>query len=136
MSVHPVTVDHVGFVVDDLDLARGFLVDVLGFELEREFSIPGRVDGALLRSGGVGVELMDVSAAPAGSAPEPHLALEVERLDDAVAELRARGVETTRAEASQSGSTRSFFTRPASTGGVMYQLFERLDPTTQAVEPA
>jgi catechol 2,3-dioxygenase-like lactoylglutathione lyase family enzyme len=128
VSVHLVTVDHVGFVVDDLDRAQRFLVDALGFHVEREFSIPGRVQGALLRHGALGVEIMDVSASPSESAPETHLALEVERLDDAVAALRARGVETTRAEASHLGSVRSFFTRPASTGGVMYQLFERVDP--------
>jgi methylmalonyl-CoA/ethylmalonyl-CoA epimerase len=128
VNVRLVSFDHVGFVVDDLRRAQRFLVDVLGFEVEREFSIPGRVDGALLRQGRLGVELMDVSASPSDTAPKTHLALEVESLDDAVAELRARGIETTRAEASQVGSTRSFFTRPASTGGVMYQLFERIDP--------
>jgi methylmalonyl-CoA/ethylmalonyl-CoA epimerase len=128
VNVRLVSFDHVGLVVDDLRRAQRFLVDVLGFEVEREFSIPGRVDGALLRQGRLGVELMDVSASPSDTAPKTHLALEVESLDDAVAELRARGIETTRAEASQVGSTRSFFTRPASTGGVMYQLFERVDP--------
>jgi methylmalonyl-CoA/ethylmalonyl-CoA epimerase len=134
VNVRLVSFDHVGLVVDDLRRAQRFLVDVLGFEVEREFSIPGRVDGALLRQGRLGVELMDVSASPSDTAPKTHLALEVESLDDAVAELRARGIETTRAEASQVGSTRSFFTRPASTGGVMYQLFERVDPAVATVE--
>jgi methylmalonyl-CoA/ethylmalonyl-CoA epimerase len=123
-------VDHVGYVVDDLDGARAFLTGVLGFAVDREVSVPGRVRAVVLSQGGNSIELMDIAEAratgvPPESLPRDHVALEVENLDEAVAQLRAAGVETTRPEASSSGSTRSYFTKPETSYGIAYQLFER-----------
>ena len=123
-------IDHVGIVVDDLAGAQHFLTDVLGFAVDREISIPGRVKAVVLRNGSSSIELMDISEArnAAGARPEElprdHVAVEVDDLDEAMTELRAVGVETTKDEPSVSGSTRSFFTKPETTYGVAYQFFE------------
>jgi catechol 2,3-dioxygenase-like lactoylglutathione lyase family enzyme len=107
--------DHVGIVVDDLEDAVAFFVE-LGLELQGETSVEGdwvdRIVGlegvrsqiAMLRTpdGHSGLELAKFHA-PAndgGSKREPanalgirHVTFAVEDIDDVVARLRARGAE-------------------------------------------
>ena len=65
------TLDHAGVSVDDIARSTRFYRDVLGFEVEEEFQIPGTsVRGAVLvNRGGARVELFhrdDSQRAPAG----------------------------------------------------------------------
>jgi catechol 2,3-dioxygenase-like lactoylglutathione lyase family enzyme len=127
-----VHIEHIGVIVDDLAAARHFLSEVLGLELDREAVIPGRLEAAFFRCGSVAVELIEVRepeerqrrlrGAPAHI---EHIAIQVESLDDTIADLRGKGVETTTASASVVGTNISYFTKPESTNGVMYQFFER-----------
>jgi lactoylglutathione lyase len=118
--------DHVGIVVKDIDAATSFLKGMLGFTLEREIDITGRLTAAILRSGEARVELIEVVAdAPQAARPRDHFAFEVDDLSDALVVLRQAGVVTTREEPSLVGGARSFFTEAASTGGMTLQIFDR-----------
>ena len=110
--------DHFGFTVPDLDEAEQFLVEVLG--AVRVYTLPGKSgqdDWMSVQLGvhprtaireirfyrlgnGANLEVFDYAAAD-GQAPQPrnsdigghHLALYVDDMDEAVAHLRANGVE-------------------------------------------
>ena len=107
--------DHVSIVVDDLEAAKAFFVE-LGMELEGEAPIEGRsvdrvnalegvrVDIAMLRTpdGDGRVELAkfhspsdqgDTQPAPANRPGIRHISFAVDDIDAAVAGLRARGAE-------------------------------------------
>ncbi len=107
--------DHVGIVVSELEAAKEFFT-LVGLEPGGEGSVAGEwvdrivglegveVDVAFMqtRDGHGRVELIrfrapearDVDAgAPANTLGIRHLAFEVEDIDDAVARLRARGIE-------------------------------------------
>jgi catechol 2,3-dioxygenase-like lactoylglutathione lyase family enzyme len=125
-------IDHVGIVVDDLASARRFVTDVMGFDFDREFSIPGRVQAAFFRCGDAGVELIEITEPElrqqrlgSATARLEHVAIEVDELIGTVDRLRKLGVEVTSAEPTLTGPTRSFFTQPETTDGVTYQLFDR-----------
>lgn len=120
---------HVGVNVADLEVARRFLVDVLGFELEKSVTIPGRLEALQLRRGMIGVEIMIHPGEPAfHGTPDrqgvDHVALAVSDFDDTIASLRAKGVETTAEMPSTAAGYRAFFTRSATTGGIAFQLIE------------
>lgn len=69
---------HVGLTVEDLQRARTWYADALGFELQLAFELPGGARGAMLRSGGgARVELFEVPTPRAGRAwQEPHAAMQ------------------------------------------------------------
>jgi len=123
--------DHIGVVVDDLVGARQF-VSGLGLVLDHEFDL-GRVEAAFYRLGDVMVELIECRRPEerarrlgAAQARIEHIAFEVDDLRSAVAELAAMGVEMTAPEPVAQDDIRSQWTRPESSDGVMYQVFERV----------
>ncbi len=125
-------IDHVGVIVDNLESASRFLTDVLGFEEDRKITIPGRLNAAFFRGGDFCIELVEIVDAAererrlgSGVARIEHLALEVEDVTDAIGRLREKGVVTTIPAAAIAGPFRSFFTRPETTHGVTYQIFDR-----------
>lgn len=87
--VRPTAVHHVSINVDDLDAARAFYVDVLGLTVRGDRP-DLRVEGAWLDAGGQQIHLI-VASVPASLGQ--HFALQVDDLDDAVGELRNRGLE-------------------------------------------
>jgi catechol 2,3-dioxygenase-like lactoylglutathione lyase family enzyme len=94
---------HVGLAVTDLEGARAWYADALGFELQLAFQLPGGARGVMLRSpDGARMELFEVAEPSAGSAwQEPHTAMqtrgyghvafEVEDLDGIFAAVLAAG---------------------------------------------
>jgi methylmalonyl-CoA/ethylmalonyl-CoA epimerase len=123
--------DHVGVVVDNLNEARQFL-SLLGMTLDHEFDL-GRVGAAFYRCGDAMVELIecrlpDERARRLGESQAriEHIALEVDDLGETVAEFAKLGVEVTAAEPVTQGDIRSHWTKPESSLGVMYQVFERI----------
>ena len=127
-------IDHVGIVVDDLTSARRFVTDVLGFDFDREVSIPGRLQAAFFRCGDAAVELIEVvdpqlrqERLGSATARIEHVAIEVDELLATVDRMRQSGVSMASDVPVVIGPTRSFFTRPDTSDGVMYQLFDRPD---------
>jgi methylmalonyl-CoA/ethylmalonyl-CoA epimerase len=125
-------IDHIGVVVDDLDQARAFLTS-LGLQHDHGFDL-GRVEAAFYRLGDVMIEVVECRtpeerARRLGDATAriEHIAFEVDDLAAAVAELGRLGIEMTKPEPVRQDDIQSFWTAPASSDGVMYQLFERLD---------
>ena len=124
-------IDHVGVVVDNLDDARSFL-SRLGMTLDHEFDL-GRVGAAFYRCGDVMVELIecrlpDERARRLGDSQAriEHIAIEVDDLAATVDAFAHLGVEVTKPEPVTQGDIRSHWTKPESSDGVMYQVFERL----------
>lgn len=127
-------IDHIGVVVDDLEEAKRFVGDTLGFELTRELDLPDRgIKAAFLAGGPVSLELIEVSAPEArrqrlgtdAEARLEHVAIEVDDLDAAARELRARGVRTTTDQPAVTAGVASLWTVPATSDGVVYQLLCR-----------
>ena len=124
-------IDHVGVVVDDLDTARRFLA-AMGMSLDHEFDL-GRVGAAFYRCGDVMVELIECRLPEErerrlgdARARIEHIAIEVDDLAATVGELAGLGVEMTKPEPVTQGNVRSHWTKPESSEGVMYQVFETI----------
>lgn len=82
-------IHHVGLVVTDVDAARRFYLDRLGFS-ERDDRPDFGFDGAWLQVGEQQVHLIEgQQAAPGGG----HFALTVDDLDGVIAELRGAGLK-------------------------------------------
>lgn len=96
-------IDHVELVTDEPARAVKFYTEVLGFRLRDRDRIPstpmGPLDLAYLDLGGTTVELMSYpEQAPSRPVPGERLgyrmmAIEVEDMDEALAALKAKGVE-------------------------------------------
>jgi catechol 2,3-dioxygenase-like lactoylglutathione lyase family enzyme len=84
--VKPVGIHHVNLLFDDIDAAREFYAETMGFEqLERpDFGFPG----LWFQMGAHQLHLMEGAAPDSGQ----HFALEVEDLDAALADLASRGL--------------------------------------------
>jgi catechol 2,3-dioxygenase-like lactoylglutathione lyase family enzyme len=124
-------IDHVGIVVDNLESAATFVRDVLGFSFDRQVSIPGRLEAMFFRCGDAAVELIEVTdlvqrreRLGSATARLEHVAVEVEALPEAIGGLSQSGVGMTSATPTITGPIRSYFTRPETSDGVMYQVFE------------
>jgi methylmalonyl-CoA/ethylmalonyl-CoA epimerase len=131
--------DHVGVIVADIVAARRLLEDVIGLELKREHHSTGtRVDAAFLGFdsdpySGALVELVELGdpevrsrrLGPDAVARIEHIAIEVEDVEAAQEELRARGIEMQSDSPSITGTTRSYFTRPETTCGIIFQFLDR-----------
>jgi methylmalonyl-CoA/ethylmalonyl-CoA epimerase len=124
-------IDHVGVIVADLAEAQSLLEASL--ELEPQETIArSDINAAFYACGDTRVEVIEVLD-PAERAKrlhgEParieHLAFEVDDLDETLKALSALGIEL--AGPPRVGPTfRSAFTVPATSGGLMLQLSERL----------
>ena len=93
-------IHHVAIIVSDYKKSRDFYVNQLGFEIIRENYREERDDWKLdLRLGGCELEIFGVKNPPARvNRPEAcglrHLAFAVDNMEDAVAWLNAKGIET------------------------------------------
>jgi methylmalonyl-CoA epimerase len=130
-------IDHVGVIVDDLEVAKRFLGDVLKLELIRELSLPEqRIQAAFYRCGDASVEVIQVDdpaerarrLGDGATARIEHIAFEVDRLEPTLEELRAAGVQTVTEQPRRIGPSRTIFTRPDSTNGVVLQFLDRHAP--------
>lgn len=126
------TIDHVGIAVADLGESLRFFRDALGLELEPPEEVPSqRVRAHFLTAGDAAVELVEPTAPDSPIAKFidrrgpglHHVALRVEDIAAALAELKAKGVrlidETPRPGAHDSLVA---FIHPASTHGVLVEL--------------
>lgn len=128
-------IDHIGIAVNGLDTSLPFYQDVLGLRsMGSETVAEQKVTVSFLPVGDSELELLESTEADGPIARYiekngqgmQHVALRVESIDDALAELKEKGVrlidQTPRYGA---GGARIAFLHPKATGGVLVELCER-----------
>ena len=128
-------VDHIGIAVHSIDEALSFWQNTLGIECTGvEEVAEQRVKTAFLPVGDTEIELLEATSedSPVAKFIEKkgegihHLALRVDDLEAALAELKGKGIrlidETPRYGA---GGARIAFVHPKATGGILLELSER-----------
>lgn len=132
--MHVKRIDHVGIAVADIAAAKRVYEDLLGLKLTREEVVTDQgVRTFFYPIAGVKLELLE-SVTPDGpiakhiekrGAGLQHLAVEVDDIDSAIAELKRKGVrmldETPRKGVEDS---RIAFVHPKDTHGVLLELVE------------
>jgi len=130
-----IKVDHIGIAVNAIDKGKEFWQETLGLEFEGlETVSEQKVTTAFFPVGESEVELLE-STAPDGPVAGflakkgegiHHVAFRVENLEDALAELKEKGVrlidQTPRKGA---GGAKIAFLHPKATNGVLVELCER-----------
>jgi len=128
-------IDHLGIAVTSIDSGKKFWKDIMGLELEGTETVEEqKVTTAFMPVGESEVELLE-STSPDGPVAKyiekkgaglQHIAFRVENIDEALAELKEKGVklidETARKGA---GGARIAFLHPKATGGILVELCER-----------
>lgn len=126
-------IHHVAIAVHDMEPLQGLLQDAFGLaEPHREVGATG-LEIAVFPAGNAAIELLrpttEGSSVPAFLKEKGeglfHLCLEVEDIDAAMEELRAKGLRF-RSDTARPGhaGTRVAFIDPATTGGVLFELLE------------
>ncbi len=128
-------IDHLGIAVDSIDQGKAFWTEVLGLPFEGSETVEAqKVTTAFFPVGESEVELLE-STAPDGPVAKyiekrgqgiQHIAFRVENVEEALAELKAKGVrlidEVPRMGA---GGAKIAFLHPKATNGVLVELCER-----------
>lgn len=131
-------IDHIGIAVGDLNASLAFFRDALGLELEPAEEVPSQhVRAHFLQAGEAAIELVEPTAddSPIAKfvarrgAGIHHLALRVDDIVAALAELKARGVRLID-EVPRPGAHHSLvaFIHPSSAHGVLVELKQLLPP--------
>ena len=126
------TIDHVGIAVGNLGESLKFFRDALGLELDAPEDVPSqRVRAHFLQAGEAAVELVEPTADDSPIAKYiakrgpgiHHLALRVDDIVAALAELKAKGVRLID-ETPRPGAHNSLvaFIHPSTTHGVLVEL--------------
>jgi methylmalonyl-CoA epimerase len=149
MELHGLTrgvkrIDHVAIVVRDMEAALRFYRDTLGTAPSRVIDFPREgVKIAFLPLGGPGgseIELLEPTD-PAGGVARflekrgeglHHLCLEVENIDEALAELTAAGAAVLDMTPRHTAEGRGIFLHPKGTGGVLLELVQRAEDEPDA----
>ena len=131
----PTVVDHIGIAVKNLDEAVKFWEGAMGIRCTGvEDVAEQKVKTAFLPLGDTEIELLEATAedSPVAKFIEKkgegihHLAIRVENLEAALAELKEKGIrlidETPRYGA---GGAKIAFVHPKSTGGILLEISER-----------
>jgi len=131
-------IDHIGIAVGDLTASLAFFRDALGLELEAPEDVPSqRVRAHFLQAGEAAIELVEPTSGDSPIAKYVakrgpslhHLALRVDDIVAALAELKAKGVRLID-EVPRPGAHHSLvaFIHPSSTHGVLVELKQFLPP--------
>lgn len=127
-------IDHIGVAAQSIDQVAPFWHEAMGLSIKgRETVEEQKVTTLFLPVGESEIEVLE-STAPGSAVAKfiesrgggiHHLALRVEDIDEALKELKSKGIrlidETPRGGA---GGTRIAFIHPQSTGGVLVELVE------------
>ena len=133
--VNVLKVDHIGIAVKDLSDAAKFWEDTIGLKIvETEEVVSQKVKTAFLPCGDSEIELL-IATDPESAIAKfieakgegiQHIALRVDDIEAALAELKEQGVrlidETPRIGA---GGAKIAFLHPKATGGVLLELCQR-----------
>ena len=125
-------VAHVCIFAHDLDATEAFWVGVLGMPIAFRFTRKGAPYGFYLDAGGrSNVEVFHKSESSfAESNQINHICLEVNSLDEAIAAIRAKGVEITDKKQGVDDTWQAWTADP---NGVKIELFEYTDKSAQFV---
>jgi methylmalonyl-CoA/ethylmalonyl-CoA epimerase len=129
-------IDHVGVAVKDADAASKFFEGVLGLQVQGSETVPEqKVRTVFLPVGETEVELLDATApdSPIARFLEKkgegvqHIAFCVENIEEALAELEAKGVALIdRTPRIGAGGKKIAFLHPRDTYGVLVELSEHI----------
>lgn len=128
-------IDHLGIAVNSIDDGKTFWSDILGLNFEgAETVAEQKVTTAFFPVGESEVELL-ASTAPDGPIAKfiekrgqgiQHVALRVENIEEALAELKSKGVALIDQQPRiGAGGARIAFLHPKATGGVLVELCQR-----------
>jgi len=125
-------VAHVCIFAHDLAATEAFWTGVLGMPIAFRFSRKGAAYGFYLDAGGrTNIEVFQKEDTSFSDANQiNHICLEVENLDDAVAQIRAAGVEITDKSFGVDDTWQAWTTDP---NGVKIELFEYTAKSAQFV---
>ena len=128
-------IDHLGIAVNSMDEGKSFWSDILGLSFEgAETVAEQKVTTAFFPVGESEVELLE-STSPDGPVAKfiekkgtgfQHVAFRVENIEEALAELKAKGVQLIdQVPRKGAGGAKIAFLHPKATGGVLVELCER-----------
>jgi methylmalonyl-CoA/ethylmalonyl-CoA epimerase len=128
-------IDHLGIAVNNMNEGKSFWSDILGLTFEgAETVAEQKVTTAFIPVGESEVELLE-STSPDGPVAKfiekkgtgfQHVAFRVENIEEALAELKAKGVQLIdQAPRKGAGGAKIAFLHPKATGGVLVELCER-----------
>ncbi len=128
-------IDHLGIAVNSVDEGKKFWQDVLGLHFEGAETVQEqKVTTAFFPVGESEVELLE-STAPDGPVAKyiekrgagiQHVAFRVENIEDALAELKEKGIKLIDQQPRKgAGGAKIAFLHPKATGGVLVELCER-----------
>lgn len=128
-------IDHIGIAVKSIEQAGRFYTDILGLKIhEIERVVDQKVDVAFLPITDSEVELLQ-STEPDGPVARyieskgegvQHIAFRVENIEEALKELKAKGVRLIDQEPRRgAGGARIAFIHPKETNGVLVEICER-----------
>jgi len=128
-------IDHIGIAVKTIEQAGKFYTDVLGLKIQDIENVADqKVNVAFLPITDSEVELIESTHedGPVAKFIEArgegiqHIALRVENIDDALAELKAKGVRLIDQQPRKgAGGAKIAFIHPKETNGVLVELCER-----------
>jgi len=140
-SPHPTfrRINHIGVIVDDLTEAQRWLAEVFGLPLRRTVDLTeGKIHGEFYGCGEVDIELVQIGDPEArrqrlrgARIRIEHIAVEVDDIAATLSRLAALGVRTTTPEPRRTGNVLSAWTVEETTGGISYQLMQRLPDATR-----
>ena len=128
-------INHVAVAVEDIDQAKVFWGSILGLKLDHIEEVESQhAKVAFFPCGDSEVELVEPTDAESGTArfiqtKGPgihHLCLEVEDIDQALEELKARDVRLINETAVVMEGRKMAFVHPKSSGGVLIELYQLL----------
>src|SRR3990172_685110 len=127
-------IDHIAFVVEDIDAALNFWQDALGLNLSHVEDVREQESiVAFLPSGRSEVELVQPTNGASGVAKYlakrgpgmHHICFEVDDIHETLAKLKLRGVHLINEEPTiGTGGKKIAFIHPKSTNGVLVELYE------------
>lgn len=127
-------INHIALVVPDLEEGVGFWADALGMHLSQVEEVPSQeVRVGFFNVGESHLELVQPTTEDSGIAKYlekrgpgiHHIALEVENLTRALAQLKEKNVPLINEEpVIAAGGNRAAFIHPKGTGGVLVELYE------------
>jgi methylmalonyl-CoA/ethylmalonyl-CoA epimerase len=128
-------IDHIGIAVKSIDEGKKFYADILGLEMEKtEVIEEQKVKTGFFPITDSEIELLE-STEPDGPVAKyidsrgegvQHIAFRVENIDDALKELKGKGVRLIDQEPRKgAGGTRIAFIHPKETHGVLVELCEK-----------